>query len=300
MTSIITSIFSSRKAAMDDRDGVSSPLAPKSALSTRQNRRKSLPEKKARQSLKSLDNYSDSPPPTPSPSAKTNFTGKSPKASGKASGKASEKAPRKAFGKASGKAPAKSPSQLPTKAPEQPPYLLSPAKVSLDQNDAIHEPAEQHVADGPSAPTEAQFGGPVMSADEAEAEIKYTFDKFTDYRWVGNSIEIQVEWQDGDVTWEQEVVLHEDAPDALLAYWESQNGRPTNPQDPDLFDIYAIRKHSKDRKKLLVEWVGYGPEEASWVSRVVVEKTAPLVVAAYWRSIGDAGPGKRRGRRRKS
>ncbi|KAG5978563.1 hypothetical protein E4U55_006058 [Claviceps digitariae] len=278
MTSILTSIFSSRKPAMD-RGVASSPLGPKSTISTKQSKRKSLPEKKARRSVKSLDNCNNAPSPTLSRS-QSQFAKTS------SAAKASARAPSKA--------PARSPAQLPAKAPVTP-LGQSLAKVSLDQNDAVQESVEQHVSDGQSARTETETNEAATSVDEAEDQ--YTFDKFVNYRWVGNSIEILVEWQDGDLTWEQEAALHEDALDALLAYWESQGGRPTNTHDPDLFDIHAIRKHSKDRKKLLVEWVGYDPKEASWVPRAAVEETAPEVVAGYWRSIRDAGPGKRKGRR---
>ncbi|KAG5928311.1 hypothetical protein E4U42_000853 [Claviceps africana] len=257
-----------------DRDVASSPLGPKSAPPTRQLKRKSLPDKKTRQSLKSvglaftllwmaLDNERDAPSPTPSKSTRTRSVAKVP-----------EKSPAKARGKPSGE---------------------SPVKMSLDQDDAVQEPAKQHVVDGPSASTEAPTDEPATNGDKVETQ--YIFDKFTDHRWAGNSIEIQVQWQDGDLTWEQEAVLHEDARDALLAYWASQGGRPTNPHDPDLFDIYAIRKHSSDRKKLLVEWVGYDPKEASWVPRAVVEETAPKVVAAYWQSVRGARPGRPRRRR---
>ncbi|KAG5949032.1 hypothetical protein E4U53_006044 [Claviceps sorghi] len=262
MNSILTSIFSSRKAAMD-RDVASSPLGPKSELSTRQRKRKSLPAKKTGQSLKALDNDSDVPSATSSKSTRT-----------KPAAKVSEKSPAKASGQ---------------------PLGQSPVEVSLDQDDAVQEPAKQLVADGQSLSTETQTGEPATNADEVETQ--YIFDRFTDHRWVGNSIEIQVDWQDGDLTWEQEAVLHEDARDALLAYWASQGGRPTNPHNPDLFDIYAIRKHSSDRKKLLVEWVGYDPKEASWVPRAVVEETAPKAVAAYWQSVKDAGRGRPRRRR---
>lgn len=132
---------------------------------------------------------------------------------------------------------------------------------------------------------------------DVAGDDEYTFTRFTDYRWDGNSIEIEVEWEQGDVTWEPEAQLHQDAPDALLEYWESQGGRPTNPNDPDLFDIHTIRKHSKDRKKLLVEWVGYGPKEATWVSRTVVEETAPEVVAQYWKTVKPVQSKRQRRRR---
>ncbi|KAM4067484.1 hypothetical protein HRG_001404 [Hirsutella rhossiliensis] len=111
------------------------------------------------------------------------------------------------------------------------------------------------------------------------------FKRFVQHRWAGDSVEIQVEWDEGDITWEPEGNLHEDAPEALFAYWKSQGARPTNPADPDLFCIFAIRKHNNNRKRLLVEWVGYGPEDMTWVSRRSVEETAPEMVAQYLNKV---------------
>lgn len=123
-------------------------------------------------------------------------------------------------------------------------------------------------------------------AEQGQAEDEQVheccFKRFVKHRWAGNSIEILVEWDEGDFTWEPEANLHEDAPETLLAYWKSQGARPTNPTDPDLYSIFAIRKHSNDRKRLLVEWVGYGPKDMMWVSRRSVEETAPEMVAQYW------------------
>lgn len=144
---------------------------------------------------------------------------------------------------------------------------------------------------GASAAAEEQERG-----QEQEQAEEYSFKRFGKYRWAGSSIEIQVEWVQGDVTWEPEANLHQDAPESLFAYWKRQGGRPTNPADPDLYDIFAILKHTKDRKRLLVEWVGFGPKDATWVSRAAVEETAPSVAAEYWASVKPAA--KRRPRRR--
>ncbi|PHH91491.1 hypothetical protein CDD83_274 [Cordyceps sp. RAO-2017] len=130
--------------------------------------------------------------------------------------------------------------------------------------------------------SDAQKGDQRAPQDRDECSFK----RFANHRWVGNSMEIRVEWEDGDVTWEPEANLHADALDTLLQYWSRQGGRPTNPVAPDMYDIFAIRKHSRDRRRLLVEWVGYGPNDASWVSRSAVEETAPEVVKEYWRTMG--------------
>lgn len=124
-----------------------------------------------------------------------------------------------------------------------------------------------------------------------------SFKGFVEHRWVDNSIEIKVEWDDGDVTWEPEVNLHEDALETLLAYWKNQQRRPTNPKAPYMYDVFAIRKHSKDRKKLLVEWVGYGSADTTWVLRTSVERTAPEMVSQYWNEV-KSSRGNRRARRR--
>nr|UWK21933.1 chromo(chromatin organization modifier)domain [Trichoderma taxi] len=119
---------------------------------------------------------------------------------------------------------------------------------------------------------------------EAE-EQEYGFKRFFGYRWIGNSIEIQVEWDTGEVTWEPETNLHEDAPDSLFEYWREQGGRPQNPADPEIYEVFAILKHNKNRSRLLVEWVGFEPSEASWASRKIIEETAKDIVDAYFDSL---------------
>lgn len=125
----------------------------------------------------------------------------------------------------------------------------------------------------------------VPDTEEDEGEEEYGFKRFVDYRWVDNSIEIQVEWDTGDTTWEPETNLHEDVPDTLFQYWREQGGRPSNPVDPEMYQVFAIRKHNGNRTKLMVEWVGYEPSEATWVSRKSVEETAKDVVDAYFGSV---------------
>lgn len=192
--------------------------------------------------------------------------------------------------------PPPSASQPTTETTSSPAESGSPANLAASDEGGDAVPQDSAAGEAAAAVVD---GSPrdAPNETETEEETEYAFEKLAQHRWAGNSIEIQVDWKDGDATWEQEAVLHQDAPDALLEYWESQGGRPTNPDDPDLFDIHAIRRHSKDCKKLLVEWVGYGPKEATWVSRAAVEETAPEVVAQYWESVKSAKPRQRRRRR---
>lgn len=135
----------------------------------------------------------------------------------------------------------------------------------------------------------------VPDTEEDEDTEEYGFKRFVGYRWVDNSIEIQVEWDTGEKTWEPEINLHQDVPDTLFQYWREQGGRPSNPVDPEMYEVFAIRKHNGNRTKLMVEWVGYEPSEATWASRKAVEETAKDIVDAYFESVKSTrGRGKKK------
>ena len=119
-----------------------------------------------------------------------------------------------------------------------------------------------------------------VEVDEDEEEFK----RFIGHHWVGDAIEIEVEWENGPSTWEPERNLHRDAPDALFAYWESQGGRPPNPEDPELYDIFAVRNHSRNKKRVLVEWVGFPETDATWLPTSAVKATAGDILKEYWES----------------
>ena len=118
--------------------------------------------------------------------------------------------------------------------------------------------------------------------------------RFKGHRWAGDTIEVEVEWDKGPATWEPEENLHRDAPDALFDFWTAQGGRPANPRDPELYNIFAVLKHSKDRKRVLVEWTGFGPKDATWMARPALERAAPDLSRKYWRTVGDEAPAPRR------
>lgn len=133
------------------------------------------------------------------------------------------------------------------------------------------------------APTEVEVEA---EEDEEGYGAEEGFTNFIGHRWVGDSIEIEVEWEKGPPTWEQERHLHEDALEFLLAYWRDQGGRPPNPRDPELYDIFAVRKHSRNKKKVCVEWVGFPKRDMTWLATSVVKDTAPGLLDEYWESVG--------------
>lgn len=120
---------------------------------------------------------------------------------------------------------------------------------------------------------------------DANSDSEFVFKRLVGHRWDDDTLQVQVEWESGENTWEPESRLHEDAPDALLAYWERQNGRPENPARPGFYEIHAVRKHSRDRKRLFVEWVGYGAKDGTWEPRRIVEDAAPGKASEYWDSL---------------
>lgn len=113
-------------------------------------------------------------------------------------------------------------------------------------------------------------------------EKRYTIKQLVNHRWAGDDVEIRVEWLRSEPTWEAEAQLQHDAPESVLRYWREHGGRPPHPEDPDIFTVFAILGHSRDRKKLKVQWAGFGPEDASMEPRQRVKEWAPEMAGEYW------------------
>lgn len=117
--------------------------------------------------------------------------------------------------------------------------------------------------------------------DDADEAAEYEIQALVDHRWDGDSIEVRVEWAQGGDTWEPEINLHEDANAMLLNYWKEMGGRPVNPEDPNLFHVARILRATPNGKKLLVEWVGYGPKGRTWELKTDMQEAAPEAVANF-------------------
>lgn len=158
--------------------------------------------------------------------------------------------------------------------------------------------SEQH----PDATSDTKDDDPQPSpaAEDVAADDSGYFEirRFIRHRWVGDSIQIEVEWERGAPGWEPEEALQRDAPRTLYAYWRAQGGRPPNPNDPELYEVFDVLKHSKDRKRLLIQWTGYGPKDATWEAREPIAQTAPEVVDKYFAQLKEKSPA-RKGRPRK-
>ncbi|KAF5577904.1 chromo domain-containing protein [Fusarium pseudoanthophilum] len=135
-------------------------------------------------------------------------------------------------------------------------------------------------------PEEAHF------EEEVEDDREYEFVRIADHRWVKdekeNMIELLIQWKDGENSWVSEELLHTDNRQALFAYWRSQpGGRPKNPEDDDVYQVFAIRKHRVRNgvPQVMVEWLGYDTPENTWEDQDSIEEAAPKLVDAYFDQV---------------
>lgn len=126
---------------------------------------------------------------------------------------------------------------------------------------------------------------------------EWVIDKFVNHRFRKDDLEIQVQWEDGDVTWEPELSLHADAPQVLFAYWKKVGGRPSKPGQEELFNVFAIRgeRARAKKKQLLVEWLGY--KERSWEPHGAIVEAAPELVEEFENTKPARGRGAKRVRK---
>lgn len=155
----------------------------------------------------------------------------------------------------------------------------SDEEMTDDQDEAEHDSKDQ---EGQKEGQQEVEKHEQTEEEQEEDDEAYAFDKILAHRWVKNKIQLQIEWSEEPRTWEPEENIHRDAPDALFDYWRSKGGRPDNPKKPGVYEIFAIRNHSKNKKKVLVEWVGYDESEQTWEDRKKIEKAAKPLVDDYF------------------
>ncbi|KAF4343661.1 chromo domain protein [Fusarium beomiforme] len=151
-------------------------------------------------------------------------------------------------------------------------------KPHKEKTPEVEQPEEQPE----EQPKEEQYQE--ESAQDDEDKL-YEFESIANYRWVKDKIELRIQWTDGDNTWIPEEVLHEDNPQALFAFWRSKpHGRPNNPAQGDIYQVFAVRKHRvrKGNPEVLVEWVGYESSENTWESQEYIKEVAPQILDAYF------------------
>ncbi|CAH0036632.1 unnamed protein product [Clonostachys rhizophaga] len=118
---------------------------------------------------------------------------------------------------------------------------------------------------------------------------KWLFEDIVSHKWEGDKILLEVRWQGTDETsWEPELNIHRDAKRALVQYWKAQGGRPLNPQDEELFAIYAlkgVKTDSEGQRFIQVEWVGFS--RPTWEPESAIKAAAPDALEAFLEKKGE-------------
>ncbi|VUC31409.1 unnamed protein product [Clonostachys rosea] len=131
------------------------------------------------------------------------------------------------------------------------------------------------------------------SSDNAAARRKAPdWPKICDYRWAADdSLELQVLWPIVDkTTWLGESIMHRRFKELLLDFWRDVGGRPENPFDPEVYQVFAVRGHARDklsrRKMLQIEWTGY--ETLTWEDHRTIRRDVPDLVDEYFQQLDEA------------
>ncbi|KAJ2967247.1 hypothetical protein NQ176_g9755 [Zarea fungicola] len=98
------------------------------------------------------------------------------------------------------------------------------------------------------------------------------------------SLQLKLASSQGEPERIREAEVHSDNPEAILELWVAIP-RPVHPDDPELFEPFAIlddRKRGR-RKEVLVQWVGFGADKANttWRPETAIAQAAPGIIEEY-------------------
>ncbi|KAJ0329224.1 hypothetical protein COL5a_004460 [Colletotrichum fioriniae] len=177
----------------------------------------------------------------------------------------------------------------------------SPVKEAVQVASPAAEDAEINVATSTdnadtveAAPTENSATNAAGDEDVEMDDPKngmFVFDKILGHRRDPNDktlFQMHINWKHDDPTWETEQTIHEDAEEALFAYWNSlKGGRLGAMADKNLWHALRVEKHKQKPSgavQLYVCWIG--SPERSWEPESQVEVYARQHVENYWKSKG--------------
>ncbi|KPA39285.1 hypothetical protein FLAG1_07851 [Fusarium langsethiae] len=103
-----------------------------------------------------------------------------------------------------------------------------------------------------------------------------------------SSVDFEVKYLDGSTKWKPESVIHENAPELVIDYWERNGGRneATGLTEYHVLKILGVRnsgRGKKSEKHYLVQWVGYTDSEKD----TTIERESKLrqICAPRWRTF---------------
>ncbi|KAJ4188257.1 hypothetical protein NW759_016838 [Fusarium solani] len=150
-------------------------------------------------------------------------------------------------------------------------------KSTNEQRDKKDAGVDGDAAAAPASMDESQVNK--FNAHRVDAEV--------------STVEIQVEWEGGETTWEAERDLQEDVPALVYKYWDGLGGRDTA-TGLDLYHVFKISKSAKVPKsakapnstqpadnpkdshyRYRVQWVGCPSADSTWEYESVLRDIAP-------------------------
>ncbi|KAM5356677.1 hypothetical protein ACJ41O_003323 [Fusarium nematophilum] len=109
---------------------------------------------------------------------------------------------------------------------------------------------------------------------EIESFIGHAVDQDT------STVDIQVQWEGGETTWETEWSLQEQVPTLVFKYWDKLDGRESA-TGLDVYHVFKILKRTSLSKAknpqymYQVQWVGYRRTESTWEHESKLREIAP-------------------------
>ncbi|RGP72638.1 hypothetical protein FLONG3_6646 [Fusarium longipes] len=126
-------------------------------------------------------------------------------------------------------------------------------------------------------------GGTIERVDPGYKE-DVEIDSFIDFRIdeANSTVDIRVQWEGGETTWESEWSLQEQVPALVFQYWDKLGGRDaaTNLEVYHVFKILR-RDNSSRAKKYEVQWVGYKRSDSTVEKEEFLRSIAPAELEKF-------------------
>ncbi|KAK5996513.1 hypothetical protein PT974_01848 [Cladobotryum mycophilum] len=171
-------------------------------------------------------------------------------------------------------------------------------EAMLDSDEPTEEP------DKPEEPKEdlAKSTDEVESSNNHEgAEAKeIAIEEFQNHRVDKkfSLVDIQVRWENNEITWESEYFLQCEVPKLVYDYWAERGGRQTA-TGLDEYHVFKLLKRRRIPPSYLVQWVGYRATAAdtTWESKKLLQKISPKLLEDFESDLASksSAPSKKRG-----
>ncbi|KAH7189829.1 hypothetical protein DER44DRAFT_798050 [Fusarium oxysporum] len=117
-----------------------------------------------------------------------------------------------------------------------------------------------------------QPSGDALDDIDPSSREDVAIDDFIDHRvdTVNSTVDIKVQWEGGETTWESEWSLQEQVPALVFKYWKNRDSREAA-TNLDVYHVFKILnrttqpgKSKGDKFMYEVQWVGYPRTDSTW------------------------------------